>query len=278
MNIALACLWEATARKVGNVHPAASFADMEYFDFVKSGLALEEAWREPAANLGERIAQGVTASRAAVGKNTNLGIVLLLAPLLDHPRITLKTVLVKTTVEDARELYRAIRIASPGGLGDASEQDVHTEPTCTLVEAMALAADRDMIAKQYANGFTEVFQFGVPAFTAALAEFQCIEAAIVECQLRWLAEFPDSLIARKNGSDIARGVQQRAVEVLRLGGVRSPQGRAAGVALDRELRSNGHSLNPGTTADLVTACLFAALREDKVNTKLPFRWNVPDWL
>jgi triphosphoribosyl-dephospho-CoA synthase len=278
MNIALACLWESTARKVGNVHPSASFADMEYFDFVKSALALQEAWREPAANLGERIAQGVAASRAAVGKNTNLGIVLLLAPLLDHPNMTLKTVLSKTTVEDARELYRAIRLAAPGGLGEAKEQDVRTEPSCTLVEAMALAADRDMIAKQYSTNFADVLSFGVPAFCAVVAEFGCIEAAVIDCQLQWLAKFPDSLIARKNGSDVALGVQQRAVEVLRLGGLKTAEGRAAGVALDRELRKLGHLLNPGTTADLVTTCLFVALQENKVNPKLPFRWNVPDWL
>ena len=278
MNVALACLWEATARKVGNVHPSVSFADMEYFDFVKSGLALEEAWREPSANLGERIAQGVAASRAAVGKNTNLGIVLLLAPLLDHPRTTLKTMLAVTTVEDARELYRAIRLAAPGGLGEAKEQDVRSEPNCTLVEAMALAADRDMIAKQYSTNFADVLSFGITAFLSSVAEFGCIEAAVIDCQLQWLAKFPDSLIARKNGSDVALGVQQRAVEVLRLGGLKSSQGRAAGVALDRDLRKNGHALNPGTTADLVTACLFVVLRENKVNSKLPFRWNVPDWL
>ena len=55
-------------------------------------------------------------------------------------------------------------------------------------------------------------------------------------------------------------------------------GRAAGVALDKHLRSDGNRLNPGTTADLVTACLFVALREGRVRPNAPFRWAVPDWL
>ena len=274
MNIALACLWEATARKLGNVHPGASFADMEYFDFVKSGSALNEAWREPSAKLGERIYQGVEATRAAVGKNTNLGIVLLLAPLLDRREKRLQ----ETTLDDARILYRAIRLASPGGIGTANDQDVNGEPTCTLVEAMALAEDRDMIAKQYAKGFADVHDFGVPAFLHGIERHGCIEAAIIECQLQWLAKFPDSLIARKNGTEVALGVRQRVKEILHVGGLKTAEGRAAGVELDRHLRSDGHSLNPGSTADLVTACLFVALREGMVNPKLPFRWNVPDWL
>jgi triphosphoribosyl-dephospho-CoA synthase len=274
MNVALACLWEATARKIGNVHPGASFADMEYFDFVKSGLALEDAWRQPLPHLGERIAQGVEATRAVVEKNTNLGIVLLLAPLLDRR----ESRLLETTLEDARELYRAIRLASPGGMGKAKAQDVYEEPTVTFLEAMALAADRDMIARQYANGFADVLDFGVPAFLEGIERFGCIEAAVIECQLQWLAEFPDSLIARKNGTDVAVGVQQRAAEVLSLGGLKTSEGIAAGVALDCDLRQHGHRLNPGTTADLVTACLFVALREGKVDNTLPFRWNVPDWL
>jgi triphosphoribosyl-dephospho-CoA synthase len=172
----------------------------------------------------------------------------------------------------------AIRLANPGGLGNAAEQDVRNEPTVTLLEAMKLAADRDMIARQYTNGFADVFDFGVPAFLAGFERFGCVEAAIIDSQLRWLAEYPDSLIARKNGLAVSQEVQKRAVEVLKLGGIATPEGRAAGVALDKHLRSDGNKLNPGTTADLITACLFVALRENKVVPSAPFRWNVPDWL
>jgi triphosphoribosyl-dephospho-CoA synthase len=143
---------------------------------------------------------------------------------------------------------------------------------------MRLAADRDLVARQYANGFADVFDFGVPTFLDAYERFGCVEAAVIDAQLHWLAEYPDSLIARKTGPAVAEDVRRRAAEVVRLGGIATPEGRRAGVELDRHLRSDGNRLNPGTTADLITACLFVALRERKVTPSAPFRWQVPDWL
>jgi triphosphoribosyl-dephospho-CoA synthase len=219
-----------------------------------------------------------------VGQNTNLGICLLAAPLLavkrSYPltRETLHRVLDQLTRDDAECVYNAIRLASPGGLGKSPEQDVMQEPTVTLLEAMKLAADRDMIARQYANGFADIFDFGMPAFLAGLERFGCVEGAIIHSQLRWLAEFPDSLIARKNGPVVAADVQRRAQDVLQLGGIATPEGRRAGVVLDKHLRSDGNKLNPGTTADLITACLFVALRENKVQPSAPFRWQTDEWL
>jgi triphosphoribosyl-dephospho-CoA synthase len=56
-------------------------------------------------------------------------------------------------------------------------------------------------------------------------------------------------------------VSAGAAEVLAAGGVRSEEGRAALQAFDASLRRDGNALNPGTTADLVTAVLFVALLE-----------------
>ncbi|MBM3981788.1 MAG: triphosphoribosyl-dephospho-CoA synthetase [Planctomycetes bacterium] len=294
--IRTACVWEATARKVGNVHRYRDFTTSTYLDFVLSaGIAADYLtdtfgsavrMRRDSGRVGNSIRHTVRMTRDVVGTNTNLGIVILLAPLGSvwvEPDSgvrggELNQVLANLNVEDARHVYEAIRVASPGGLGDAPEQDVREEPTVTLLEAMKLAADRDMVARQYANGFADVFDFGVPAFVDALARFGCVEAAIIDSQLRWLATYPDSLIARKNGTAIAEDVQRRAAEALRLGGIATSEGRAAGVALDKHLRSDGNKLNPGTTADLITACLFVALRENKVTPSAPFRWDVPDWL
>lgn len=280
-----ACIWEATARKVGNVHPAASFPDTEYMDFLL-GAAIVGRSLTGLGRFAQRIETVVRETREWT-PNTNLGILLLLAPLAsaygagtmpdDRSRLA-SSVLATTTVLDTRLVYEAIRIANPGGLGDAPEQDVRQEPTVTLLEAMRLAADRDMVARQYANGFADVFDFGPPAFLDAFNRFGCVEAAIIDSQLRWLAEYPDSLIARKNGPVVAEDVRRRAADVLRLGGIATPEGRRAGVALDRHLRSDGNKLNPGTTADLITACLFVALRENKVAPSAPFRWQVEDWL
>jgi triphosphoribosyl-dephospho-CoA synthase len=284
VNVQTACIWEATARKVGNVHPTAEFAGTTHLDFLLSAAAVATAFQS-ATNLGVgwKVFNAVSATKVAVGQNTNLGIILLLAPLVALDRMSplrpnLSCVLDGLSKNDANLVYHAIRLASPGGLGDAPEQDVREEPTVTLLEAMKLAADRDMVARQYANGFADVFDFGVPAFLAAFERFGCVEAAIVDSQLKWLANYPDSLIARKNGLVLAEDVQHRAIEVERLGGIASPEGRAAGVALDKHLRSDGNKLSPGTTADLITACLFVALRENKVAPSAPFRWRVEDWL
>ena len=290
----VACIWEVMARKVGNVHPTASFADADATTFLIAASALR--WVRPPGSVGRRqgqqhpgrigaiINQAVRDSLDAVGTNTHLGAILLLTPLLTvHPREQhLRPVVIiqlrRTTLEDSRLVYEAIRLAKPGGLGKSPEQDVHDEPTVPLHVAMRLAADRDLIARQYANGFADVFDFGVPAFLAALERFGCVEAAIIDSQLQWLAHYPDSLIARKKSPTIAERVRKRAAEVLKLGGLASPAGRAAGVALDKHLRSDGNKLNPGTTADLITACLFVALREGKVQPSAPFRWQVEDWL
>jgi triphosphoribosyl-dephospho-CoA synthase len=278
------CLWEAAARKVGNVHPGASFHGLDFVHFVVSGAAAEFVLdHAPGKAVGLIVSHAVEATISMIGTNTNLGIILLVAPLavadttLDF-RARVTEILRDLSVQDTRLVYQAIRRANPGGLGDAPEQDVREEPTVTLLDAMKLAADRDMVARQYANGFADVFDFGVPAFADAFTRFGCVEAAIIDSQLRWLAEYPDSLIARKNGPAVADDVRRRAVEVMRLGGIATAEGRAAGVALDGHLRSDGNRLNPGTTADLITACLFVALRENKVTPSAPFRWQVSDWL
>lgn len=282
--IQAACIWEVTARKVGNVHRSADFNRTGLTDFLLSAAAINRPLSDHCGRgIGLAIWSAAEATREMVGQNTNLGIILLVAPLVAvrgsvRLRDGVKQVLANLTVEDADGVYRAIRLANPGGLGDAPDQDVRNEPTVTLLEAMKLAADRDMVARQYANGFVDVFDLGVPAFRAGFERFGCVEAAIIDSQLRWLAEYPDSLIARKNGPAVAAEVQSRAVAVLRLGGIATPEGRRAGVEFDRHLRSDGNKLNPGTTADLITACLFVALRENEVAPSAPFRWHVQDWL
>ena len=272
--IRTACLWEVTARKVGNVHRGADFVGTTYLDFVLSAGEVAE----PLTNgngIGLKILSAVQATSRVAKSNTNLGIILLLAPLATE---SLDRTLEQLSQDDARHAFEAIRLANPGGLGDAPEQDVHCEPTVTLLEAMRLAADRDLIARQYANGFADVLDFGVPAFLDAWQRFGTIEAAIVDLQFRWLAAHPDSLIVRKRGLAVAEEVQSRAVDALNRGGIATPEGRRAGVALDRHLRSDGNSLNPGTTADLIAACLFVALRETKVKPTDPFCWPTDDWL
>ena len=274
-----ACIWEVTARKLGNVHPTARFRNLDHTAFLRSADALSEALIESQKlSVGETILRAVRKRIAVTPSNTNLGIILLLVPLAkSRSRNSLGELLAQLTVGDARFAFVAIRIASAGGLGDVPEQSVAEQPTVNLLEAMRLAANRDSIAQQYADGFAEIFDFGVPHLMRAFEKSGSIEAAIIECQLQWLAEFPDSLIARKCGVAAATEVQLQARAVLADGGLSSAAGRASAVRFDRHLRSDGNRLNPGTTADLVTACLFVALRERKLKPSDPFPWPVPDW-
>jgi triphosphoribosyl-dephospho-CoA synthase len=266
-----ACVLEASAAKPGNVHPRASFPDLTFEDFVRSAEAASPVLARAAElGVGRAVFQAVEATRAVVASNTNLGIVLLIAPLaavpLDQPlRDGIGDVLNRLTREDAAWVYRAIRLAQPGGLGKADDQDVANEPTGTLREVMALAAHRDGVAAQYANGFAWVLNEGLPFLASVGSKFEHYwEAAIIELHLRLLAEHPDTLIARKCGESIATDASRRARHCLN-NLVRLPlesDQRADRIAeFDQWLRADGNRRNPGTTADLVAACLFAALRE-----------------
>jgi triphosphoribosyl-dephospho-CoA synthase len=170
-------------------------------------------------------------------------------------------VLAALTLEDASAAYAAIREAGAGGLDEPVEHDVRDAPAVALREAMALAAGRDSVASEYATGFAITFDIGLPALRRALAAGLGPRPATVEAFLALLAAVPDTLIARKRGPEAARRASEGAAEVLAAGGVRDAAGRAALAAFDAALRGDGNALNPGTTADLVTAVLFVALLE-----------------
>src|SRR6266851_4595820 len=272
----LACIWEATARKPGNVHRFRDFADTSYIDFLQSAAAiagiLDRASRQA---VGETVLQCLQATRAVTRANTNLGIILLLAPLATVPleedlQTELSRVLGDLDLADSHAVYQAIRLAQPGGLGRVSQQDVSQEPTLPLREAMALAADRDMIARQYVTGFREVFNDGVPILLGSLKRqpLPSLEEAIIHCHLHLMANYPDSLIARKCSQRESEEAGRRASQVLARFW-ESKKARWEELAkLDAWLRADGNGRNPGTTADLVTASLFIALRQRSISLPL----------
>jgi triphosphoribosyl-dephospho-CoA synthase len=212
----------------------------------------------------------VRATRRVAGANTNLGIALLLAPLaraalLGAPlRERVESELGALTLDDARAAYEAIRLAGAGGLDEPVEHDVRAAPTVGLREAMAAAAGRDSVAAEYASGYEVTSGLGLPALGRALDDGLAPRAATVELFLALLARVPDTLIARKRGGAAAERVAAGAASVLAAGGVRDDAGRAALAAFDASLRTDGNALNPGTTADLVTAVLFVALLEGRL--------------
>jgi triphosphoribosyl-dephospho-CoA synthase len=264
----LACLLEAHAPKPGNVSPGRDFADVGYGDFVASAAAIGAPFSRVAdVPLGALVREAVEATAKWAPSNTNLGILLLLAPLAkaalgrNDVRSNLAGVLETTTVDDAREVYAAIRLANPGGLGRAANQDVAREPTLPLRDVMRLAADRDGIAREYDTAFAATFDTGMPALRQARADGLGWDDAIVETFLTLLASAPDTHIARRAGLDRATSVSRLAVTVLADGGVRSEAGRQSMARFDRSLRDERHLSNPGTTADLTAAALFVLLME-----------------
>lgn len=258
---------EAAARKPGNVHPGASFEDLCFADFVRAASVVAPLLaRAGIDGVGPSILAAVRETRRCVGTNANLGIILLVAPLAAVPlnvplRDGVPDLLSRLTPHDARAVYEAIRVAQPGGLGQVPEQDVSQPPTVTLTHAMRLAADHDLIARQYVSDFALVLDEGVP-FLASVGEFDTQwERAIVELQLRLLSRHPDSLIRRKGGDAVAREASRRAQDVLNAGWPAASGSERVLSDFDAWLRADGHRRNPGTTADLIVACLFAAFRE-----------------
>jgi triphosphoribosyl-dephospho-CoA synthase len=262
-HVQLACVLEVSAAKPGNVSPAHDFADMTYADMVRSALALGPVFarrRARSCGVGQLIADGVQATARVTRANTNLGIVLLFAPLVraavtrrpdQQLRAATERILAQLDVDDAAAAFAAIAHARPGGLGEVSEHDVRAPARVSLREAMAAAAHRDSIASEYATGYAIVFDTGLRLLADALRDGAGTLDAIVSLHLGLLACHPDTLIARKAGAAAARAVSLGAREVR--------EGARPLEDFDASLRGPDHRLNPGTTADLVAATLLAAL-------------------
>lgn len=259
-----ACRDELAAPKPGNVHVFADGHRMSVADFMRSADAAAGPLTEPNARVGARILGAVAATRAMVGTNTNLGIILLCAPLAaaaematTNLRAAVAGVLESLDVADANLTFQAIALAAPGGLGHAERHDVHVPATVTLRQAMAEAADRDRIAHQFSTGFEDVFDRGLAEFDAASQRWPSSEWVTLAVYLGFLATFPDTHIMRKYGTAAADEVRRAAMAFhLRLRSPDEPTDLLADLlAWDTDLKQRG--LNPGTTADLTVATLFA---------------------
>jgi len=265
----LACLLEAAAPKVGNVHRGADFEDLTFTDFAVSAALVAPAIEAAATSgIGRAVLDAISATRSAVATNTNLGIVLLIAPLAAVPRseplttASVGNVLDALTADDCRLAYEAIRLVQPGGLGKAESMDISDEPPPSLLAAMQAAADRDLVARQYATRFELVLNVLLPAIVAGRARGWSLTDAIVYTHLEVISEHGDSLIARKCGPEVARKVSVLAAQALEAGQPGEEDYYAALADFDFWLRSDGHRRNPGATADLIAAALFAGLRDN----------------
>lgn len=273
-----ACEQDVACAKPGNVSVASAGHSMHAGLFLASAQAACAPLARAGASVGARIEAAIANTRAAAGCNTNLGIVLLCAPLAAafeaQPRATslpvslpafeasVQQILRALSVEDACAAYRAIALANPGGLGEAASQSVGTTPTVDLRAAMTLAAGRDSIARQYAEDFRDVLGFGLTTFRAACnasdnqaASPTPLADAVLITWLAFLARWPDSHIARKHGDACAQRVSNEAAAWLAQGSARVCEPHALD-GWDATLKASG--VNPGTSADLTVATLFAA--------------------
>ena len=272
-----ACEMELQAFKPGNVSVYADGHDMTVADFRISAKVSADALCNRDYSLGEKIYYAVQATKTAVACNTNLGIILLCAPLIQamsviKPGITLKQalhqVLLTTTIEDADWVFKAIMLASPGGLGRADNQDVAEKPSITLTEAMRLASHKDRIALQYVSDYQDIFDFAVPIHYNAVRKSTHLEWAAVSVYAALLSHFPDSHIERKYGKQYSEMVAARMSNVSsELSKAEMPEQILPLLySVDQEFKAKG--LNPGTMADMTVATVFTVFLEEVINLTL----------
>ena len=267
-----ACLAELDAPKPGNVHIFADGHRMTAAEFVASADAAAPHLSASGARVGARILGAVEATFEAVGANTNLGIILLCAPLaaaaendISDLRASLIEVLQRLDTKDAELTYRAIVLAAPAGLGRSERHDVFGPAIVSLLDAMTEASGRDRVARQYATSFADIFEVGLPRLEAAVVQYADLRWAILATYLEFLSAVPDTHIARKHGAPAADRVCDAAAALQRsLHATEHPETLLPGLLTwDAALKADG--INPGTSADLTVATLFA----NRLNVVLP---------
>jgi triphosphoribosyl-dephospho-CoA synthase len=261
-----ACEVELQAFKPGNVSVYADGHDMSVEDFRLSARVSAKPITMPQYSLGEKIYYAVKATCDAVGCNTNLGIILLCAPLiqavqqyaLQFPlRDSLGKVLTGTTVADADWAFRAIALAAPGGLGSSEKQDVAEKPQITLTEAMRIAEKKDRVALQYTTNYQDVFDFAI----------LCYNGKVIRCGDKWaavavyaglLSKYSDSHIERKYGNKYNDFVQSKMIEVDDLLSKTDKPEQMEELLYQTDAEFKKIGINPGTTADITVATLLTA--------------------
>jgi triphosphoribosyl-dephospho-CoA synthase len=266
-----ACELELQTFKPGNVSVYADGHDMVVDDFRLSAQVSAKSITNSNYSLGEKIYYAVQHTREVVGCNTNLGILLLAAPLFEAVKYlpavnslqkAVERVLSETTIADANWVFKAIALANPGGLGCSGQQDVHGEASVSLVEAMDLAKDKDRIAVQYATGYKDVFNLSILMYNSAISRSCDPRMASLSVYVGLLSHFPDSHIERKYGGKYSEMVKNKMKElsIRLLESNRLSLFEDALYEIDSEFKELG--INPGTTADLTVATLLAVFIQD----------------
>jgi triphosphoribosyl-dephospho-CoA synthase len=261
-----ACLQELQALKPGNVHIFADGHDMQVMDFIQSAEVSAQPITTDAASIGERIYNATKATNDKVGMNTNLGILLLCAPLLqaysalpesevsiDRLRQALIIELNNLTVEDAQSVAKAIVLANPGGLKTSPAHDVNQTPDVTLYTMMQYAQDNDRIAWQYANAYADIFDYGLHFYAEGLERWGNDSWATTWLYISYLSTILDTHVIRKYGTVVAKAVQEEALEIKAKIEVAGHPKLVMKALMDWDGSLKSRKLNPGTSADLTVA-------------------------
>ena len=261
---------DVQVNKPGNVSRDSAGHGMSADDFIRSADLVAPILCDRRHTPGRRIQMAVERTRAELGCNTNLGLILLCGPLVaaaEHDygnrvlrlRHGLARVLRELRGDDGRCVLRAIHLAAPGGLGHSARFDVHTYEGGDVPAAMAHASARDAIAWQYCSIFHDIFHVFLPGFDMDMRRSEHMEKAMLACYIKILSRYPDSHIVRRHGTAMAARVRDEA-EIIRHNYFspgqwsRTTQWTRDLNDFDRRLKSAG--INPGTSADLFVATLL----------------------
>lgn len=276
-----ACIAELQAIKPGNVHIFADGHRMSIDDFMQSATVSAPLISKNSSGVGERIFESVSATHNAVNCNTNLGIILVISPLIQallhrfqsdnalqstsvfkptlaQLKIHLIQVLESLDVNDAKYVAGAIRLAKPAGLGSVATYDVNAPITDSLYTLMQAADSRDHIAYQYTHHFETIIDVALPIYEAALKRYQNEAWAVTSLYLNILSQVPDSHVARKYGQTFARALMLEAKPFYNdFAHASNPKTQLA-MLLTWDTALKERQINPGTTADLTVATIFLA--------------------
>jgi triphosphoribosyl-dephospho-CoA synthase len=291
----LAILFEVSADKPGNVNLTVGFEGTQYKHFLASAVAAAPYF-ELAAERGVAVSRGeVRINDVKLGRiirdcvtdinawqhggNTSLGTIILLSPMavaagmtankeeqvfgIPELRENVKLVVESTTPKDAVDVYEAIKIANPSGLGKAPELDINDpnsvnkilEKNVSLFQVFKIASKYDNVCSEWVNNYPITFDVAYPYLIEQLGKNEDLEVAIIHTFVKVLSEYPDTFIARKVGTEKAAEISSVAEEILKLGGLKTSSGKEKLREFDLFLRQSSNLLNPGTTADIIAAAL-----------------------
>lgn len=197
----------------------------------------------------------------------------------------IKSIIKSTKPIDTIRVYEAIKMVSSknelGRKSNGRSPDIYDknfrkkiqEENITLFDAMMESSTYDTVAKELTTGMEISFNIGFKELMKTFEETQDINISIVHTYLTILSKYPDTFIARKIGlkrePDIRKAVEigvketiwisREAEEILRLGGLKTEEGKRALWELDEKLYRLGKEYNPGTTADLTASSIMIAL-------------------